>query len=237
MKKHISLLLFFLFAILTNNIFAQKEINEGKVTMEVTSIEAAEGQNAGMLKMLKGSTMVINFNEQKSIVVSSLMGGMINSTNYKNEEDNKVVLFMSAMGRKKMAEGEFQNKSIENTKSENIEVTYDKSDTKNILGYDCYKATIIGKVNERPINMTAYVTEALQLNATVIQDISPNLINGIPLEYSMALSRRGVDYTMVFTATEILESMDETAFNFKTSEYKKVSLDELLLLGGGGMAF
>jgi len=137
------------------------------------------------------------------------------------------------MGSKKMAEEEIKDEKEEETKPENFEVTYDKSDTKKILDYDCHRADIKVKANGQTVNMTAYVTNDIKLSADLMQGVKSDMLNGVPLEYAISVNQQGVSFSMIFSCTEILDYVDEDVFNIKTEGIDKVSMKELMQMGGG----
>jgi len=226
--------MFFFLLVGMSNVAAQKEIKEGKVSLEITKIETSDEAMQAMLGMMKGSTVTVNFTDQKSLMEMNMMNGMVKMTTLNDKANNKTTMIMDAMGQKKMAEDEMP-KEAEKPSPEDFKVTYDKSDTKKILDYTCHRADIVTKNNGTEVKMTAYVTEEIKINAGLMQNVNADQLKGVPLEYAIAVNQQGVSFSMIFVAQEILDYVDEDIFNLKTEGIEKVSMEQLLQ--GGGMGF
>ena len=225
-----------------SNVSAQKEMTEGMITMELTELKADSPEmeaQMGMLKAMKGSTNVIAFNAEKSYMKMDMMGGMMGMTTITDRKTNAGFLLvdigMMGMKNKVIISPEDVDKKKQTEAVNNMKVTYDKSDTKEIAGYSCYKATITSGDGEGP-EITAYVTEAIAVTTEVIQGISADLLSGFPLEYG--IGAQGM--TMIYKATEVKFTADPALFNVNTDGYDEMTMEEFqskFAAMGGGMGF
>lgn len=222
------------------NVSAQKDLKEGVITMELTEVKADDPAMQSQLAMMKGSSTIVAFNNDKSVVKMDMMGGMMSMTMVTNSNDKTgFMLFdMSMLGMKNKINisAEDVAKKQETDAANNMTVTYDKSDTKEIAGYKCYKAEI-SSPDMQGSTIVAYITEEIKLKADVIQGISADKINGFPLEYSVG----GPGMSMVYTTTDVKFEFDKVLLEVDTEGFEEISMDEfqkkMQAFGGGGMGF
>jgi GLPGLI family protein len=218
------------------NAFAQS-MESGVIVQELTEIKADDPNMASQLSMLKGSINKVFFTNDKVVTKSEMMGGMMKmSTVTMSENKTGFMLFnMEMMGMKYKVNISEEDVETGKENSENMTVTYDKSDTKEIAGYKCYKATI-SSPEMAGAKITAYVTKELNITADIIQGVSGELIDGFPLEYSIGAP----GMTMVYTTVEISKEIDKSEMDLNTDGYEEMSMKEFqkkMASMGGGMGF
>lgn len=214
-------------------------LNEGVITMEITEVGSDNEQVAAQLEMFKGTVTEYSFNKDKSLITADMMGGMIKmKTMVMNETENMTMLF-DAMGQKMMIEStKDERKGMEeemNEKMAELKVTYDESDSKDILGYKCIKATISGN-EEMPMEYSMYVSRDIKASHEMIQGLQGVDLNGFPLEYIIKTEQMN----MTYTATGLDKKVDPSVFDLNTSGYQKMTFDEFqeqMGAFGGGMGF
>ena len=115
---------------------AQMVMDKGYIKMEMTDISSTGAQSAD-LGMLKGAEMEVHFSGDKSLTSISLMGGMMNMSTLVDKKTNKTDLLINAMGSKMWAEETTETASANDVAKsvEGMKITYDESQTKEILGY------------------------------------------------------------------------------------------------------
>ena len=240
--KKITTLCFFLFLLVGTSTYAQKEMKEGVISMEITAVESSDEGMAGMLQMLKGSEMSVSFNKDNSLMTMDMMGGMMKTRALTKKNSKEMITLIDAMGQKmmnKMAKEEFE-KTKGKAKDIKMDITYDKSDTKKILDYNCHKAIIKIPMPAKEgqesqfVEMIAYVTNDLKLSESLMQGVEASNLKGTPLEYSIKSAMQGQAFSMTFTTTGIKTSVDKSIFELNTEGYKEVTLEQMQSMGGMG---
>lgn len=222
--------------VLVGNIIAQKQINEGKVVMELTDITSPDPQTAQMMEMMKGSQTIINFNGEGHASKMSMMGGMVEVKTYVNNQSKMFDMLMDMMGQKFWIQSSLDDlaKDEEVKKSQNAKVEYDKGNTKKIMGYNCYAMTVTMPDNP-DLKLTGYVTEDIKTDANIIQGMQAIKFAGFPIEYTLETP----NVKMTMTAVEVKETVDATQLKAQTSGYTKMTMEEFKQkMGGmGGFGF
>ena len=236
--KNIKILFFAMLGLLTIPAFGQSELKEGSIKMEITEIDSDNEQMAAQLEMLRGTSTEYYFNEEKSLVSANMMGGMITMKSLVNNADEHLTFLFDAMGQKMMVKStKEERKKLEEEQMESmegVEIVYDKSSTKDILGYKCIKATLKGE--EVPLNFEMWVSEDIRASNKLIQGMQAFELKGFPLEYVLEME----EFSMTFSATEITKTVDPNVFKVKTDGYKQMTFEEFQTqMGsmGGGMGF
>lgn len=216
---------------------AQKTLDKGYVKMEITEATSEDPQMAMGLEMMKGSVTEIFFIEGKYRTIMNMMGGMVKMDNLVDISSNKMDMLFDAMGNKMWVDTNLDDAKKNKPAAQNMEdfkVEYDESQTKKILGYDAYKATITIPGNAG-MSVVGWITEAIKTDANMIQGMEDLKLKGFPLEFSIV----NAQMKMTFATTEIKETVDETKFVLKTDGYKKMTMEEFSkTMGGlGGMGF
>lgn len=217
---------------------AQKTMKQGMISMELTEVSAEDPAMNAQLGMMKGSTTNLYFNQDKTMTKMDMMGGMMEMT-IVADSDTKAgfMLFnMDMLGQKVKVDITEEDAAQRQKESEatEFEVTYDKSDTKEIAGYKTYKAMISGP-QLQGATITAYVTQDIKIDADVIQGVDASKIDGFPLEYTM--NAQGIK--MVYTTVEIKDDIDASVFDVNTDGYETQTMEEFTKTMGamGGMGF
>ena len=206
------------FTILSTQFYAQSKT--GAVTYEMTMPDNEQVAQMGT------NTIKISFTEKSTATQMDMMGGMISvktiTLDKNNPKDSRML--MDAMGTKYEITGEtenFGNSDIGSLKDAES-VTYDKKDTKEILGYKCYKATV--KMTGGAIGKF-YITEAI---ATQTKATDKLKLAGFPLEIEAGEGEGKV----ILKATAFDKAVSANCFVVPEG-YKKVTQEELQKELGG----
>lgn len=206
------------FAIFSTQFYAQTKT--GAVTYEMSMPDNEEMAAMGT------NTIKISFNEKSSATQIDMMGGMISiktiTLDKTNVKDSRMLMDM--MGKKYEVTGEsagFGNSEVASLKDAES-VTYDKKDTKEILGYKCYKA-VVKMTGGTTSNF--YVTEAIATQGKAEDKIK---LAGFPLEIEVN-SEKG---KIIMLATAFDKAPSATCFTVPEG-YKKVTQEELQQELGG----
>lgn len=234
MKK----LIFSLLAFVAMSMTVNAQLAAGKVVMEVSEVSSDIEQVAATIGMLKGSTSTVYFDGDKSMSEMSMMGGMVSTKNYVDNETGKTDMLMDAMGTKMwipMSKEEAEKMTADAAGGVKPEVTYDKKDTKKILGYDAYKAYVKMNVNGQSMEFEGYITEAIKAPTNAIQGTQGIEFAGFPLEITM----RNQMMNMTIVVKEIEKDFDRALLTPKTDGFQKMSMEEFTKAFGGmgGMGF
>ncbi len=217
---------------------AQTSLNEGMIKMELTDIKSDDPAMGAQLGMMKGSTTTVYFNDKKSLTQMDMMGGMMEMSVMSDVKTKAGFLLfkMDMLGQKvkvNITEEDVKTREADNAMAD-ITVEYDESDTKEVAGYKCYKATITSPGLQGGA-ITAYITDEITASADIIQGITADKIKGFPLEYVMGA--QGI--SMVYTTVEIKTEIDKSVFDVNTDGYEEQTMEEFTKTMGamGGMGF
>lgn len=237
--KNMKYLVLLLFGFGVMPSFAQDVLSEGSIKMEITDVNSDNEQVAAQLEMIRGTQTNYYFNEEKSLVTADMMGGMIKMQSLVNNEDEFLTFLFDAMGQKMMVKSSKEDRAemeeAQEEAMEGVEITYDEEDTKEILGYNCIKATLTG-TDEMPMNFTMWVAPDIQASNKLIQGMQAFELTGFPLEYVLEMEQM----SMTYSATELLTEVDASVFELNTSGYTEMTWEEFQdTMGnfGGGMGF
>lgn len=229
--KHMKLFALLSFLLVTTSLVAQKTFSEGTVSFELTEIASDNPQAAGQLEMMKGSTMKIYIKDGRQMTSMNMMNGMMQQNMILNSEKDSMLMLMDMMGKKIKV-----NMPIENPNPDNVEtsIEYFEDETKNIAGYETYKAILTTKTDGKEMSMVAYITEDYKFDGNMIQNMEGSQeLRGMPLEYTIEQP----EISMTFTAQELLFSVDASVFDIDTTGYEEMSPEDLQNMGDGGMGF
>ncbi len=236
MKLIFNLFSFLLFISVTNSLSAQKVMDKGTVKMEITNVSSDDPQLAMGLEMMKGSQTELIFKEEQYVTNMNMMGGMMKIQVHIEKSKNMMNMLMDMMGNKSWIESKLDE--TQNAQQKAIaaqsKVEYDKNDTKDILGYKCYKMTVTNPEMEG-MTVTGYITEDIKTKANLIQGFQSLEFAGYTMEYTVSNPK----FSMTMTAVDIKDNVDESKFSFDTKGYKKMTMAELQKsMGGmGGFGF
>lgn len=253
MKKFIGLFLFVFLVAGIQNVSAQKELEEGSITIGITDLQVDDPSVAPQLQMFKTATMNIAFTKNQSLVTGNVMGGMMKMQMLLNTNPKDMLMLIDAMGNKMMTEvnaNEFKEmeENAKKMKSDagndpeiDYDVTFDKKDKKNISGYDCYKANIIvnnKEAKEANLVVSLYLTDAIKYPASIMESMkssgAPELkFTGVPLEMTISGGEKGKGGSITLAATKIENTVDKNIFILDTTGYEKMNMEDLQKMGGG----
>lgn len=212
----------------STNLLAQEDLTTGHVKMEITKIESDDEAMAAQLQMLKGTTTDIYFAPEQYMSEMSMMGGLMNIKNKVGTESGKMDMYMDMMGQKMWIETNTDESAKGKPTTADVDISYDKANTKEILGYDCYLMTIKSPEMQGG-SLTAYVTEEIKSNAKFIQGYENIEYNGFPLEVTLGMPMM----TMTMETTAINKEVPAGAFDVNTTGYEKMTMDEFTEKMGG----
>lgn len=230
MKKSIfAFMLFFVGAITIN-----AQTTEGVITMEITEISSSDDAIAAQMQMLKGTQTKTIFSDEKYKTEMSMMGGMINMGTLVDNKSGKMDMLMDMMGNKMWIETNMDEAGKDKPSQEDVSIDYDKKDTKEIMGYKCYKM----KVSSPDMpggSVEAYITEEIKSNAKFIQGYEKIEFAGFPLEVNIVSPQ----LNMKMETTDLKKELPANAFDVNYEGYKKMTLEEFTeQMGGmGGLGF
>lgn len=202
---------------------AQTALKNGSVTYSMTMPGASEEMAA-----MGESTITVNFNDKIQATDMSMMGGMMlmkTIVPVGNEKDSKMTV--EVMGMKYEitdagAEALKNNNGLSNLDNAK-DIVYDKKDTKEIVGFTCYKATVT--MNDGSTSVF-YITEAI-----VPQVQKPDAkikLTGYPLEMTLQTAQGD----MVMKAIKFSKDVPADAFTVGEG-FTKVTMEEFQKQMGG----
>ena len=211
---------------------AQMVMDKGYIKMEMTDI-SSNGEQSAELGMLKGAEMEVHFAGSKVLTSINLMGGMMNMSTLVDKKANKTDILINAMGSKMWAE-ETTESAKDNDVSkavEGMDVKYDESQTKEILGYKVIKATI-RRADQPGMTMEAWITEDIKINSDFIPGMEDLQLKGYPLE--ITINANGTKMSIV--TKDIKNVVDMNKFVLDTTGAEKIKMSDLAgMMGGMGM--
>ena len=216
------------------------QTDKGTMEFEITGVTSDNPQVAAMSDMLMGNQTTVYFLGKKSMTKMNMMGGMVN-IDLKMSEDKSSDMLMDMMGQKlwvnttKLEADRL--KAGQDNPMEEMDITYDKTDIKNIAGYDCFKM-MVSFPDLDGATLEAYVTDQINVKAPIIQGVEMDEFEGFPLEYNF---NNGM-MTMSVTAKSFVATVDESVFELETGGYQKLTMQEFMDMmssmgGGGGFGF
>jgi len=202
--------------------------------MEITDVQFGQSEADQIAGAMKGSVQEIYFTPKMQKIVIDMMGGMVKMQTYQDFQNETYENYMDMMGQKiKMIIGmeELKEKRQEmETLSSESKVTYDKSDTKTIIGYKCYKAIVaIPTGDGTDFNLEMYVTDKIKVPQISVQDLEYLNLEGTPLELIMDMGMMSLTYT----AISFSEDFNMDIFKKPEGDYKVMSMEDLQKMGMG----
>jgi hypothetical protein len=237
MKNIFSFLTMCILLVAVNVVSAQKTMDKGSIKMEVTNVSAEDPQMAMGLEMMKGSQTEVFFKNEQYVTHMDMMGGMVKMQVHVEKEKNMMNMLFDMMGNKTWIESKLDDAQTPQQKeiSAKSKIEYDKTNTKEILGYKCYKMTITNPEMEG-MTVSGYVTEEIKTKANLIQGFQSLEFAGYTMEFTVG----NPQFSMTSTAVEIKDTVDDSKFTFDTKGYKKMTMEEFQKsMGsmGGGFGF
>ena len=211
---------------------AQMVMDKGYIKMEMTDISST-GEQSAELGMLKGAEMEVHFAGDKVLTSINLMGGMMNMSTLVDKKANKTDILINAMGSKMWAE-ETTESAKDNKVSKAVkgmDIKYDESQTKEILGYKVVKA-MITRADNPGMTMEAWITEDIKIDSDFIPGMEDLQLKGYPLE--ITINANGTKMSIV--TKDIKNTVDMGKFVLDTTGAEKIKMSDLSgMMGGMGM--
>ena len=206
------------FAVFSTQFYAQTKT--GAVTYEMTMPDNEQMAQMGT------NTMKISFDEKSTATQMDMMGGMIaiKSITADKNDTKTTRMLMDMMGKKYEVTGDtgaFSNTEIGSLKDAES-IIYDKKDTKEILGFKCYKAKVLMSGG---ITSAFYITEEIAAQTKSTDKLK---LVGFPLEIEAGDGQSKV----ILKATAFDKAPSATCFTIPEG-YEKVTQEELQQKLGG----
>jgi hypothetical protein len=216
---------------------AQKSLDKGSIKMEITKVNSDDPQMAMGLEMMKGSQTEVFFKGEQYVTNMDMMGGMVKMQIFVEKNKNMMNMLFDMMGNKSWIESKLDESQTAQQKeiASKSKIVYDKNDTKEILGYKCYKMTVTNPEMEG-ITVTGYVTEDIKTKANLVQGFQSLEFAGYTMEFTVGNPK----FSMTMSAIEIKDAVDDAKFVINTKGYKKMTMEEFQkAMGGmgGGLGF
>ncbi len=229
------------------------QVTSGTMKMALSDFEmpGMEGDMGGQMEeMMKSMNMTIHFSPEKQVTVIEMMGMMTMEQHY---DDDVMTQYMDMMGQKIMIKTPMDAQDLVKQLGVDIgelekmyNVSYDKSDTKEILGFKCYRADIAMDLSKmaqgqeipeqmKNMNMTMYITEAIKMKQFNMQNMPGLVLEGTPLTMTMDMGMM----KMTYEASSFDENVDPSMFEKPEGDYKEMSMEDLqkMGMGSGGFGF
>lgn len=212
----------YFFSLITLLVFSFSGLAQDKIYVKFETEIIADGEEAEMMKMMmNGSTMEIATSKERTWVKTEV-GTMITMTMEVDSKTEEMTMLMSGM----VGDMAFQGDISEMEPEEEPEVNFnsDYTETKEILGYTCKKATV---TDEDGNVVTYWYTDKLLRPDGVTQ--MPDQVPGMCLEFE-AKMQEGI--TMKYTAIEANDNVNMSEYKIAIPEGVDVmSLSDLKNMG------
>lgn len=206
---------FFIFS--TQIAFAQKKIKSGFIVYEITDVQTSIPE----LKLMKGIKKTIYFSPEKQKIDVNLNNETVKIQTFYNSRTEDISVCYDFLGQYFRVNS--NNKDNPKVKPFIKKIDYQKSVTKSIAGYLCYKAEITFEDEK----LTIWLTDKIKIKNPDFQSLFSNL-EGVPLEYT----RRSKNAKMTFTAKSISEILPADIFKI-SKNYTELSEKEFEERMGG----
>ncbi len=221
------------------------QITSGTITMSIVDIKTSEVDTTdeikGISEMLKNTDMTIYFNPKEKMTELNTLGTTDIKIFYKN---NRMIQYIDMMGQKikmitsPLPDSQSTSEGSDEEDKETYEIRYDRNDTRKILGYPCYKASIITKVDltstetdltdpTTDIELIWYITEGIEMNDFGVYRMPGLKVNGTPLRMDINIGM----LTLTYEATSVSEIVDDSKFEEPKGDYKEISSEKLEKMG------
>lgn len=221
--KHFVFLTSIFLLVFQSKSFSQNVLSKGTLTLEITEVTSDNPDMQMHLNMMKGSKTVLTFDEDLQLNETTMMGGMMKIVVKTNLKTKMMDMLFSMMGNNSWIQSPLDDVKSQKEKdiAKETKVTYDKSKTKKILGYDCYQMTITNPEMEG-MEITGYITDQVKAKGTLIQGFEDLSLTGYPLEFNV----NNAGMKMTFSATSISPDVDASKFELNTTGYTKMTMKE-----------
>lgn len=210
---------------------AQKDFG-GTLKMKTYAINT---EDANILSQVQSESEVTVWGSKTKIVNSQQGIGAVIITDGTTGITN-VVLDLS-----QMAYGKYLLRDTNDNKFIQYDFDYDKSDTKTIAGYNCYKATVTvtNLENDESKSLKLYITEDL-MNPSTYKSFEYPGIKGYPMYTEIDMPNDGNPFTLVQEVFEVKADKKVNAKSFilpagwEPIENAPDAVKQMFGLGGGG---
>ncbi|MEQ1554231.1 MAG: hypothetical protein ABL929_08645, partial [Ferruginibacter sp.] len=212
----ISIFTFIFFQFLSNNIFAQKIMNEGTLVYSI-SIETTNGEKQ-INSALNGAVLSLFYTKDKSRTEMQTKIGT-EATVYDNKADKGFIL-KEYSGQKLMITTTADNWELKNHVNRNLVFKIDETKTM-IEGYNCYKATATSADGK---NYTVFY-DATKIIANKTYNNAFPQIEGVPVQYEMQSGNLVFKYTLNKIENEVLPAnkFDAPKIGFRVMTYEEAN--------------
>ncbi len=202
-----------LFLVNSLNIFAQKEIKEGAITMKITMSSDNEQVNISLAMLGDMSTTTYFKGEKSATVMKNPMTGN-NTTIIDNKTKQMLVLMDNPMLGKKYLKSSME---VSEDDLKKITVT-ENGDSKTILGYECKGYDVIVKNDDIDTKMLMYTTDKISA-ANQNSSTLGGKLKGYPMYMEIDINKGGMPMKTIMEVTEIKnESIDISRFDMTIPE-------------------
>lgn len=192
---------------LSLNIFAQKELKEGVITMKM-NMSTDNEQAKAAFAMIGEIPVTVYFKEQKSRTEQKHQMTGNNITIVDSDSKKMLVLLDNPMLGKKYIENEIKV-SEEDLKDITVTPT---GDSKTIAGYTCNGYDIIAKINGIETKMIMYTTDKINVPTPNTAGLG-NKIKGFPMYLILNTKQGPMDMIITMEVTEVkAEKIDDSMF-------------------------
>ena len=220
-----------LFLLLTFSVKSQH--TSGHLTLSITDATFSDPSMSQAADMVKSTQQEIYFEPNRQKTVINSMNGMLNVQTFVEDGQSGPEQYMDMMGQKiKLIINEDELEGAKEL-TDGLDIQYDKSDTKKILDFDCYKAAFSIEANGQSMEFVMYVTDEIKIKQLDLQNLKNLNVKGTPLQINMDM---GV-MKMVFEATGFSQDFDKEVFNKPEGPYQEMNIADLQKMGMGSFGF
>jgi len=217
---------------------AQKTLDSGVITFELTNLETGDNDMDSEMEMFESSKTQVAFTNEYALLNVAMMEGMMSMKTIKTLSTGNVNLYLDLLGNKMLVSmtSDEREEMTQKAIGDDVkwDVTYDKSDTKVISGYTCHKAVVTSTKDD--FSLECYLSPDINADTNLLYGFEAFSLDGFPLEYTTTVDGS----QMTYTATTISDEADAKLFKINESEYKKMSFEDFSQMSqslGGGMGF
>ena len=179
------------------------------------------------ITMMQGSTLDIYFEDNHSRQEMKMGTFMTNTTIYNGDDDKSLMLMSGMMGNKAVIMNPEEMEEEESEEELDFEVEF-VDETKEILGYTCKKAIVLGEDDSELIYW--YTEEIAPANRG--ENANDIELPGMPLEFQT--SRGEMMMTMTATVFDKKFKAEKDMFSTDIPEgYDEMTMEELKAMGAG----
>jgi len=208
----IAVSLFLLFS--STILFAQKTISEGTIKYDI--VIQTGNKEPQMADALDGATTTVYL--KGSLSRTDMVSALGNESTYHDSKEGTAFILKDYSGQKLMITLTKEKWSEKNKKYEEISFK-DDSETKNIIGYECKKAT--AQLKDGSVIVVFYTPDLNVMNKEYDQTFKT--LPGLPLQYEFTNGKMKFKYTV----TNIdMNAVSASKFEKPKANYRVMTYDE-----------